>query len=320
MSIDHRRRFLCAALAGAGLLPAAALARPDMTRVMGTTLADTGSRWYRLSSWRLDAGPDRRAHRVWLAVPRTEAPADGYPVLYLLDGNAVLARLREEWLAPLVEGRPPVLVMIGYDTDLLFDGAARQRDYTPPRPDGTRPRDDRHPDRDSGGGADFLERIERHIAPRVADQVAIDPKRRGLWGHSYGGLFTLFALSARPGAFNDYYPTSPSLGWGDNVLNAHLQRLADSPPASSARVWIRRGSEELRAPRDADPATLERLRRQAGERFLAFCDELAAIPSLTVRRRIDPGLGHGPMFSASLPGTLRLAAGLAPLQDWRGNE
>ncbi|MBL7249072.1 alpha/beta hydrolase [Alloalcanivorax marinus] len=316
MSIDRRRRSLCAALAGVGLLPATVLARPDMTRTMGTTLADTGSRWYRLRSWRLDAGPDRRAHRIWLAIPRAEAPAAGYPVLYLLDGNATLARLREEWLAPLIEGRPPVLVMIGYDTDLMFDGAARQRDYTPPRPDGTRPRDRRHPDRESGGAARFLDRIERHIVPRVADTVAIDPTRRALWGHSYGGLFTLFALSSRPTLFDDYFPTSPSLGWGDNVLNAHLERLAGTPPGQPARVWLRRGSEELRAPADADPATLERLRRQASERFLSFCDELADIPSLTVRRRIDPGLGHGPMFSASLPDTLRIAAGLAPLQDW----
>jgi len=316
MSIDLQRRLLCAALAGAALLPAAALGRPDMTRTMGSTLADTGSRWYRLQSWRLDAGPGRRAHRIWLAIPRTEAPTDGYPVLYLLDGNAALARLREQWLAPLAEGRPPVLVMIGYDTDLMFNGADRQRDYTPPRPDGSRPRDDRHPDRQSGGAADFLERIERHIVPRVADTVAIDPTRRGLWGHSYGGLFTLFALTARPGAFDNYFPTSPSLGWADGVLNQHLEALADSPPSQPAQVWIRRGSEELRAPRDADATTLERLRGQANEQFSSFCDELAEIPPLTVHRRIDPGLGHGAMFSTSLPDTPRITAGLPPLQDW----
>ena len=43
------------------------------------------------------------------------------------------------------------------------------------------------------------------------DGLRVDPSRRTLWGHSFGGLFTLYALLARPGSFARYAAISPSI-------------------------------------------------------------------------------------------------------------
>ena len=58
-------------------------------------------------------------------MPDKAPPAAGYPVLYMLDGNAVMDKLDDAFLQQLFAGSPPVIVAIGYQTALPFDTAAR---------------------------------------------------------------------------------------------------------------------------------------------------------------------------------------------------
>ncbi len=315
--MDPQRRYLCQALlSGALLSPLVAAARPDMTRTMGTTLADTGVPGYRFESRTFAGAPGRRRHRVWLAIPEGPPPPNGFPALYLLDGNAVLSRLRREWLAELNAGSPPVLVMIGYDTDLLFDGEARHYDYTPAPEGHGSVRDPRRPDREGGGAAAFLERIESAMTPWVAETVPLDPDRKALWGHSFGGLFTLFTLCTRANAFRRYLPVSPSLGWADGLLKDAVAALAASPPPRPTTVWLCRGTEEIRLRDDTSAEQAERLKNNANADFLRFSGAVDKVPRVQAYHRLYPGLGHGPMFSAALPESLRLAAGLTPDPAW----
>lgn len=57
-------------------------------------------------------------------MPDKAPPAAGYPVLYMLDGNAVMDKLNDALLQQLSAGSPPVIVAIGYQTTLPFDTAA----------------------------------------------------------------------------------------------------------------------------------------------------------------------------------------------------
>ena len=79
-------------------------------------------------------------YRIFMAVPALAPPPEGYPVLYVLDGNAAFpvaaflarsAASRQE-----VTGHsPPLVVGIGYPGQQDFDVPARRRDYTVgPRP------------------------------------------------------------------------------------------------------------------------------------------------------------------------------------------
>ncbi|WP_028240987.1 alpha/beta hydrolase [Stutzerimonas azotifigens] len=288
-----------------GCLPLITLARPDLSQKVGPTLADTGSAYYRFERFELDSTDGRRHYRIHLAVPKRAAPAEGYPALYLLDGNAVNAELREDWLAEMDERGPPLLVMIGYATELRFDVDARVYDYTPAPQPGQPLLEDEERRRPAGGAAQFLDLIEQRIKPHVALHHPVDPQRQGLWGHSYGGAFVLNALFTRPQAFQTYVAAEPSLWWQSGLL---LRTEKELPVDTAARLLILRGTGETR-PRAADDMPSARARAMAAvpaDAARRMAERLSTYPRMQVDYRELAGLGHGPMLSASLLPALRL--------------
>lgn len=287
------------------LLPAVALGKPDLSQKVGPTLADTGSAHYRFERFELDSADGQRHYRVVLGVPRRAAPATGFPVLYMLDGNAALASLREEWLAEAAESDSPLLVMIGYATDLRFDVAARTYDYTPSPHPGTPLLEDEERRRPAGGSAAFRELIETRIKPMVEAREPVDRARQGLWGHSYGGAFVLDTLFADPASFQRYIAASPSLWWQSGLLLELERRL---PRDAEARLAILRGGDESRR-RSGDTVPGARARAMAAvpaDAARQMVERLGRYPHLRVTYQELPGLGHGPMLPASIPPALRL--------------
>ena len=285
---------------------------------MGRTVLDEASEAYRFETFALDSADGARRWRVRVGIPRREPPAGGFPAFWMLDGNAALmvfdAALLEELAA---RPRPPVLVFVGYDNDLRIDSPARTRDYTfvadsREGADGTTAL--------AGGGADaFLEVLERGVRPGVAARVATDPRRQALWGHSFGGLFVLHALYTRGGAFSDYAAGSPSLWWrGGAMLGEPERRFVEHNAGRRARLLLMLGGGERARDvrgRDMDDARVrEHLRRIAGAppgAAAALAERLRGVQGLDVGYREFPGLGHGPMFRASLMAALHDFAGVA---------
>jgi len=163
-----KRRLVAVALAVAGVAVVPATAQPNLAQTVGPTVADPSSpaaSVYRFEHWELDSADGARRYRVQMAVPRRTAPAAGFPVLYMLDGNAAFAALTAEQLLALEQGgKPPVIVAIGYATDLRFDTTARAYDYTPPVPGPGPTVDSGAHDRPAGGADIFLALIEQQIS------------------------------------------------------------------------------------------------------------------------------------------------------------
>ncbi len=86
---------------------------------------------YRFSAVDLDSVDGQRHYRLWLGRPLQAPPAAGYPVVWMLDGNAAVGALDESTLRRLADGDAPLLVAIGYRTPLRIDRAGRTFDYTP---------------------------------------------------------------------------------------------------------------------------------------------------------------------------------------------
>ncbi|MEF2073413.1 alpha/beta hydrolase [Consotaella aegiceratis] len=263
-------------------------------------------------SHRLDrffvAEGDRR-YQIFRAIPRQSKANDAHPVIYMLDGNAVFDRLTAE----ILEQVPGLAVVgIGYDTPLLFDADQRTLDYTPPLgSDGPVP-DPTSPGRLSGGADAFLARLKGPLQQAAEADLAVDAGRRALWGHSYGGLFALYCLLRQPTAFRRYAAISPSITWGDDVLEPlmAIPRRADDEPARE--VLIAYGDSERRlAPGEARPAKPS-VNAEHVERQGTFAARLAETANATVRTEQLTGLGHGETFAASFAMALALAA--APLE------
>ncbi|EKE69921.1 alpha/beta hydrolase [Gallaecimonas xiamenensis] len=282
------------------LLAFGAQARPDLSKPLGPTWADGSSRYYRFQSQLLDSADGQRHYKLTVAIPKAQAPEAGFPVLYLLDGNAAMAALDDNKLAPLAAQTLPVLVAIGYQTELRFDVNARALDYTPPALDG-KPIEGERP---AGGADEFLALIEAKIKPLVAGLVTIDRQRQTLWGHSFGGLFTMHVLATAPASFQAYAAADPSFWWQDGEPLARLKALAEHPPAPGTAVLIMHGGAKAkdRGPRPARGKAPPDAIRQASR-------QLAELPGVRVHYREYPALSHGPLLPASLLPALRLAQG-----------
>lgn len=285
-----------------------ASAQPDPTARVGVTVADATLQGYRFEQLRISSADGQRHYRVHLALPRAAAPAEGYPVAYLLDGNAALMELDAPLLQQLAaQPRPTVLALIAHDNDLRIDGTARSFDYTPRRTPGKAEEFDvMNVQRRSGGADAFLDLIESRIKPAVAAKANLDPARQMLWGHSYGGLFVLHVLARRPAAFSDYVAVDPSLWWADGFIVDELEHHA-VPLAAPAKLLLIQGRPVAGKPaqRSTDHAARAAGNAQAAARLDAALREMQG---LDVERQGLPGLSHGQTLGAAIaPALLSLS-------------
>jgi len=198
----------------------------------------------------LTASANGRRYRIFVAYPRDEAPREGYPVIYLLDGNATFLigaeAVRLQTRKP--KGfEPAVLVAVGYETDEPFDVVRRYFDYTTPAsPSDLPPRRIDEPWPELGGADAFLDFIEKDLKPEIELRLPINRDRQTLFGHSLGGFFTLYTLFTRPHLFSSYVAGSPSIWWNKGELLDRAGTLAgNAPDLRGKRLLIGIGGDEL---------------------------------------------------------------------------
>lgn len=230
-------------------------------------------------------------YRLLVAIPPEPAPAAGFPVLIVVDGDALFptalsaARLQAGRLE-LTRIVPAVILGIGYPGDAPFDAERRRQDLLP-----------------TDGGADrFLDLIIGGILAQVERLAPIDRARLSLAGHSFGGLFALHALFARPGLFRSHVAGSPSIWWDDRAILATRERFLNSPVAASPpRLLITVGGQEQSGDARRDPQRAARLRMA---RMLDNAAEMAG--ALTASGRVAcehvvfPGENHISVLPAML--------------------
>ena len=189
------------------------------------------------------------------------APSEGYPVLYLLDGDNYFPYalpLAGPLLNPPGDGKKQALLLvgIGYPGGQLLDHNARSRDYTPPLTEGGA---------NSGEAEAFARFLDEELPPLLAARQPIDRRQQSLYGHSYGGLFALYHLYTRA-SMQRYYLASPSLWWENRRIDDFADRL--TAPRDSLAVRISVGSLEQAAAGDAkrrSRAMVENARALAGQ-------------------------------------------------------
>lgn len=285
-----RTKILPLALLLALALPVqAAQARPAPDQPMDTSLLQRKDLKYSFSSLLLDSADGQRHYQLWIGRPASAAPKDGYPVVWMLDGNAAMGALDPQLLNTLADGKAPLLVAIGYQTPLRIERNARTYDYTPNRPGAAR-QTDPLTEQPSGGADVFLDLLRERMRPAVAAQAPINLQQQTLWGHSYGGLLVLHALLNRPGEFAHYAAASPSLWWTDvNVDAGFKQRLKGHQP----HLLLMRGTAEPGNPRGLSVG-------QPDQRMQALKSQLSGLPGLTVDYHTFDGMSHGETLPASL--------------------
>ena len=259
--------------------------------------------------------------RIFLRIPEGPAPAAGWPALMLLDANAVMGiatdALRVQAAYPAGTGiRQAVLVGIGYPTEAAYDSVRRSWDYSPPPGRGYSPHTPGGPEVRTGGADAFLAFIEDELKPWLAARVPLDPARQAIFGHSFGGLFALYAMFARPRAFTHWIAMSPTIYWEDYVLLQSERRFAALPAEQrgAPRLLMGAGEYEHRlAPcQEARPDAAGRLERLRRGRHIENAREMAErLRPLGVATVVEdfPGETHMSILPPAVNRAIRFALG-----------
>lgn len=207
----------------------------------------------------------------FIALPRGYAQDSArHPVLVLLDANDqpqfVSALANIQFLTSRDEA--PGLIVVG-----IPNGADRTHDMTP----ATRAEDERKLFPTAGGAAAFLEFISDEVLPAVRAAHRTLPTTV-LAGHSFGGLFALYAAATTPGAFTGYVAMSPALQWSNAEYTVSL---ADAllGHKQAARMFVTSGG--LEPPIDVNT-----------QKLIARLDSTAH-PNLALQYRRYPDDTHG---------------------------
>lgn len=185
-------------------------------------------------------------YRIVVATPTGPAPTKGYPVIYVVDGNAWTSLISEIIRTNVGHGiqscvEPAVVVGIGYSIDSAFDLTTRTLDLTSPVPSD-------YPDigdNSTGGDIALMDFIDTRVKAVIGERFNIDKTRQTLLGHSLGGLFTLSTMFNRPRSFQTYVALSPSVHWNNRALLHEAQLFnerADLP--HNLRVFLSVGAFE----------------------------------------------------------------------------
>ncbi|HEZ0568689.1 TPA: alpha/beta hydrolase [Neisseria meningitidis] len=155
-----------------------------------------------------------------------EMPSEGYPVLFVLDGEAffpALFNIMQSLMPnPVTRSNAPCLIVgIGYTTGSVRDLAQRAADYTPPLGDNATA-----DERQQFGQADrFSAFIDSELTAFLESRYTLNRNETAVFGHSFGALFGLYSLLSHR-RFRRHWLVSPSIWW-------HNRRILDFMPSEN---------------------------------------------------------------------------------------
>jgi len=253
-------------------------------------------------------------YKIYTARPLQPPPAQGYAVVYVLDADLMFATMVET-VRGLVDRpgagvQPTLVVGIGYPPDL--DARAERRLDLTPSVAGTSTGG-------YGGAEEFLRFITRELKPQIAARFPVDHQHESIFGHSFGGLFVLYALVNDPAAFDSFLAASPSIWFENRLLQkpSVRKRLGPKLRATQAtpRVLITVGEYE-QTPDPEWPANsaenagtgastlAQRAQVDNAREFAAF---LAMQPGVAVRAYVLAGEDHGSVIPVAISRAARFA-------------
>jgi len=153
----------------------------------------------------------------WVYLPasynrKTQSP-EAYPVLYLLDGDALFhtATGLVEFMSRNGNDQIPELIVVA------IPSTNRNRDFTPTHSLINQLGKESTSLASSGGGDAFLRFLQEELVPLIDASYRTLPYRI-LAGHSLGGLFAIHAFLSAPATFQGILAIDPSLWWDNQIV------------------------------------------------------------------------------------------------------
>lgn len=206
-----------------------------------------------------------------------------YPVIYILDAGSDFAPLvaAVDFLSAGMLPRIPECIVVGIlhqnrTYELTPFASSEGKDFP------------------GNGGADiFGDFLAEELLPHI-DRSYRTNGVNALFGHSFGGLFSLYLLSGRPGLFRHVLASDPSLWWDDALHSGAFLSFVRKEPSAGFQLFVASSGHDTAE----EPEYLRVLRQ--------FTDSLAGVPSLSGRftGRAYPDSDHATIMIHALPDAL----------------
>ena len=242
---------------------------------------------------------EQTRYRLEIALPHSYGKSGGpYPLVILLDTHYsfLIARNIADHLSE--RNHLPELILVGVGYEGAVDRASddyrinRTRDYTRVfSPSGGYGAEAQ---KGSGGGPAFLAFLSDELIPELEARYPLSG-RRALVGHSYGGLFGVFASLQDPAVFDHVISVSPSLWYADSWIFGLEEQVFASGRAQEGRLYLTVGSRE----RNGNIDMVSDLQR-FGERL-----QSRGFPELSLRYEVLDNETHNSVFPRALSNGLR---------------
>lgn len=232
-------------------------------------------------------------YKIFIARQKNVARYDR--VVFMVDANAQFPILLNSYAQIYANGakqnakavpklsKTVLIVGIGYDSPLAYDIKRRTRDLTPAASG--------EEYANGGGAAEFYDFVKDELFPLVDKKYSTAKSDKIYFGHSFGGLFGIYALLRDDGIFDEFFITSPSLWWGESQLIRDA--LDEGKLRSNLKakfIMLVAGSREMRKGKTD----------KAGILKAADLAEILEARGLSCEFRLYEGASHGEVIPLAL--------------------
>ena len=232
-------------------------------------------------------------YKIFIARQKNVARYDR--VVFMVDANAQVAMLLNSYAKIYANGakqnakavpklsKTVLIVGIGYDSPLAYDTKRRTRDLTPAASG--------EEYANGGGAAEFYDFVKDELFPLVEKKYSTAKSDKIYFGHSFGGLFGIYALLRDDGIFDEFFIASPSLWWGESQLIRDA--LDEGKLRSNLKakfIMLVAGSREMRKGKTD----------KAGILKAADLAEILKTKGLSCEFRLYEGASHGEVIPLAL--------------------
>lgn len=148
-----------------------------------------------------------------------------YPVIYLLDGRSLHNVCASFVQLYANRDRIPQMIVVG------IASTQRLRDFSSIK------RLTRDGDLKGGGAKNFIAFISKELFPLIEEKYPTKDYRV-LIGHSYGGLFVIYALASRPKLFRAYLACSPWFREVDEAVISIVEKHLQTGPPKPKLLYV----------------------------------------------------------------------------------
>lgn len=176
--------------------------------------------------------------KIYVYLPPNYPQANfNYPLIIGLDGDSEFENMAGIVSQGIQKGGIPSSIFIGVG----YGGTDRRnRDYTPSITQGVE-------NDETGGAENFYNFIRTELIPELENNYQIDTANtKTLMGHSYGGLFTLFAMfqERNSNPFDKFIPVASSFWYDSGVIFEFEETYSQNNSDFQATVYTTMGSLE----------------------------------------------------------------------------